>query len=313
MNNLPILHPSSYNYPASSSQSTLEDTLKAFMQITVQAIERLGGQFDRLVSELNRMEEEEFQSQLMVERHYMADENESSNLHHKHVQATTTLRSEEVVEEIVNKPSLEDPLEESFAQFEFDLDLDMISEQAKALLDSTPEVRPENGETTEISSPDTSSSAAKEEEKEEHLESVEHLEQIESPSTPNLSNDKEMSTEAHSFITIPFETLHEPQASVLQCLKERPYDKFVKDLCTQGHKSWNHLPKKILQIKHVGYLRWQNILPECYQILKKKRWKGLVGHPNNRGKCCNFFFSILFSARFLLVIFHFNCVFFVCF
>jgi hypothetical protein len=174
-------HPSSYNYPASSSQSTLEDTLKAFMQITVQAIERLGGQFDRLVAELNRMEEEEFQSQLMVERHYMADENESSNLHHKHVQAATTLGSEEVVEEIVNKPSLEDPLEESFAQFEFDMDLDMISEQANALLDSTPEVRPENGETTEISSPDTSSSAVKEEEKEEHLESVEHLEQIESP------------------------------------------------------------------------------------------------------------------------------------
>jgi hypothetical protein len=36
-------HPSSYNYPASSSHSTLEDTLKAFMQIIGQAIERLGG------------------------------------------------------------------------------------------------------------------------------------------------------------------------------------------------------------------------------------------------------------------------------
>jgi hypothetical protein len=45
-----------------------------------------------------------------------------------------------------------------------------------------------------------------EEEKEEHLESIENLEQIEPPSTTNL----EMSTEAHSFITIPFETLHEP-------------------------------------------------------------------------------------------------------
>jgi hypothetical protein len=76
----------------------------------------------------NRMEEEEFQSQLMVERHYMIDENESSNLHH-----ATTLGSEEVVKEIVNKPSLEDPSEESFPQFEFDLDLYMISEQAEAL------------------------------------------------------------------------------------------------------------------------------------------------------------------------------------
>jgi hypothetical protein len=31
-------HPSSHNYPASSSQSTLEDTLKVFMQLTSQAI-----------------------------------------------------------------------------------------------------------------------------------------------------------------------------------------------------------------------------------------------------------------------------------
>jgi hypothetical protein len=127
------------NDKASSSQSTLEDTLKAFMQIIGQAIERLVGQFDRLVAELNRMEKEEFQSQLMVERHYMIDENESNNPHHEHAHATTTLGSEEVVEEIVNEPSLEDPLEESFDNLEFDPDLDMIHEQAKALLDSTPE------------------------------------------------------------------------------------------------------------------------------------------------------------------------------
>jgi hypothetical protein len=69
------------------------------------------------------------------------------------------------------------------------------------------------------------------EEKEEHLESVEHLEWIEPLSTPNLFNDKEMSIEAHSFITIPFETLLEPQASVLHCFKESFYDKFVNDLC----------------------------------------------------------------------------------
>jgi hypothetical protein len=100
----------------------------------------------------------------------MIDKDDSSNPHHEHVQAMTTLGSEEVVEDIVNKPSQEDPLEESFPQFEFDLDLDMISEQAKTLLDSTPEIQLENGETTEISFPSTSSSAAKEEEKDEHLE-----------------------------------------------------------------------------------------------------------------------------------------------
>jgi hypothetical protein len=41
----------------------------------------------------------------------------------------------------------------------------MIPKQAEALLDSTPEIRLENGETTEISFSNTSSSAAEEEEK----------------------------------------------------------------------------------------------------------------------------------------------------
>jgi hypothetical protein len=81
-----------------------------------------------------------------------------------------------------SEPSLEDPLGECFAQFEFDLDLDMIREQAEALLDSTPKMRIENGETTKISSPKSSSSTGKpfivdrykEEGKEEQ---VEHTEQ----------------------------------------------------------------------------------------------------------------------------------------
>jgi hypothetical protein len=221
-------------------KSSLEDTLKAFMHLTGQsfsdmknatmantsAIESLKGQLDRLVAKLNRMQEEELQSQLVVERHYMIDEDDSTNPHHEHVQATTTLGSEEVVEEIVNEPSLEDHLEESFAHLEFDLDLDMIHEQAN-----------------------TSSSAVEEEEKDEHLESFEHLEQTEPPSTLNLSNDKEVSTETHFFITISLETLHEPQDSILQCLKEPSYTKILKNLCTQGHKSGNHLPKKIIQSK----------------------------------------------------------------
>ena len=44
------------------------------------------------------------------------------------------------------EPSLEDPLEENFAQFEFDLDIDMIHEQAKSLLDATPKMWTKNGE-----------------------------------------------------------------------------------------------------------------------------------------------------------------------
>lgn len=58
-------------------------------------------------------------------------------------------------------------------------------------------------------------------EKEEKEELLEHTEP---PPNPNLSNDKEISIKAHSFITIPFETLHEPLASVLQCLKVQSRD-----------------------------------------------------------------------------------------
>jgi hypothetical protein len=213
-------HPSSYNYLAFSSQSTLEDALKVFMQNTGQAISdlknatmentraiaRIEWQFKYLVAEVTRIEEKEFQSQLMATRHYMINDDDFSNSYHEHVQTTTILERE-------------------------------------------------------------------------------HLEQIEPSPISKVSNDKEVSTEAPSFIIVHLETPHEPQASVLQCLKEPSYDKFVKDPCTQGHKSMNHLPKKMLRSKQRGYLRWLHILPEGYQSLKKKGWKGLVGHPNDLGRC----------------------------
>jgi hypothetical protein len=43
--------------------------------------------------------------------HHKIDEDESNNPHHEHAHATTTLGSEEVVEEIVNELSLNDPFE----------------------------------------------------------------------------------------------------------------------------------------------------------------------------------------------------------
>jgi hypothetical protein len=79
------------------------------------------------------------------------------------------------------------------------------------------------------------------------LESVEHLEHTVPLSNPNLSNDKEISIETHSFITIPLKAPHKPQASVLQCLKEPSDAKIVKDLCTQACTSKNHRPKKIIR------------------------------------------------------------------
>jgi hypothetical protein len=103
-------HHSSYNQLA--PQSTFEDTRKTFMQLTgeaisdmknatmfnTQAIAKLEGQIDYLIAEFNKIEHEEFQSQLMARGHYMIDENESSNSCHEHVPATAILKSEEIVD-----------------------------------------------------------------------------------------------------------------------------------------------------------------------------------------------------------------------
>ena len=119
------------------------------------AIARLEGQLDHLVVEFNRIEEEKLQNQEMVKGHYMIDEDGPNNSYHEHVQATT-FGSEEVVKETINEPSLEDPLETCLAQFGDDLDLDKLLEQADAILDPTPKVQTENGETTKISFPNSS-------------------------------------------------------------------------------------------------------------------------------------------------------------
>jgi hypothetical protein len=63
-----------------------------------QAMSRLEGQVGHLVVELNIIEEEELQSQLMTERHYMIDEDDSENSYYEHAQVTTTLESNEIVD-----------------------------------------------------------------------------------------------------------------------------------------------------------------------------------------------------------------------
>jgi hypothetical protein len=130
---------------------------------------------------------------------------------------------------MLTEPSLEDPLKESFAQFEFDLDLDIIHEQAKTLLDPTPEIRTENGE--------------------EEME-----EQIEPPPILIWSNDKKVSTEAQSLITIPLET---HQASYFQCLEEPSYVKIFKVSRAERCKYRNRHTKKIFQRKQFCYIRWR--------------------------------------------------------
>jgi hypothetical protein len=157
------------------------------------------GYIDYLVAELNRIEEEELQSQLMAQGHYMIDKDDASHSCHDHVPDTTILESKEIVDN--NKEEEKD-------------------------------------------------------EQIEHREQVEHKEKIKPLVDRSLSNDKEMSIEAHSFIIVPLKTHHESKTSILQCLKEPSYAKILKDLCKQAHISRNHRPKKIFPSKQVGYLRW---------------------------------------------------------
>jgi hypothetical protein len=197
------------------------------------SVARIKGKIGYLVTELNRIEEEELQSQLMIERHYMSDEDDSENSYHEHAQVTTTLDEDEVMDN--------------------------------------------------------------EEEQVEHNERIEHHEKSQPLTDPNLSSDMEVSTEAPACIIAPLETHQEPKVPSLECLQEPSYAKILKDLCKQTRKSRNHFPKKILRSKQF-YIRWRNILPKGYEVLKKKGWKGLVGHQYDRGKRCKVFSSSLFSA-----------------
>jgi hypothetical protein len=256
--------PPAYQAPQPAPQSSLEEMMKAFMQLTdknLQAltqsndklmnatmsntrdiqelkgsVARIEGQIGHLVIELNRIEEEELQSQLMIERHHMSDEDDSKNSYHEHAQVTTTLNEDEIVD---NK-----------------------EEHTKQV---------------------------------EQIERVEHHEKSQPPANPNLHNDMEVSTKAPACITVPLETHQEPKVPSLDCLQEPSYAKILKDLCKQMQKSRNHFPKKILRSKQF-YIRWRNILPEGYKVLKKKGWKGLIGHQYDRGKRCKVFSSSLFSA-----------------
>jgi hypothetical protein len=68
--------------------------------------------------------------------------------------------------------------------------------------------------------------------KENHeKEKEEQVEQFEPPPISNPSYDKEVSTEAHSFVTIPLET--QPQIPSFQCLKEPSYVEIFEELHTQ--------------------------------------------------------------------------------
>jgi hypothetical protein len=107
---------SAYQVPQPAPKTSLKDTLQAFIQASSQtnqelknatlansrdiqelksSVARIEGQIGHLVTELNRIEEEELQSQLMIERHYICDEDDFENSYHDHAQVTTTLDEDE--------------------------------------------------------------------------------------------------------------------------------------------------------------------------------------------------------------------------
>jgi hypothetical protein len=256
------------NATMSNSQAIKELTheIRDSTQFTHQAFAKKEEQIDYLVVEFNRMEEEELQSQLMAEGHYKIDEDDASHSCHENIPDTIILESNEI---------------------------DNNEEEGK---DEQIEHNEKEGKKDQIRHKDEQIEHRDQIEQEDQ---VEHKKKIEPPADTSLSNDKEVSTDAHSFIIVPLETHHESKALILQCLKVPSYAKILKDLCRQWHKSRNHRPKKIFSSKQVGYLRWGNILLECYQILKKKGWKGLVGHPHDRGRYGNSFCYFIFCIYFL--------------
>jgi hypothetical protein len=86
---------SSTQVPASSSQSTLEDTLKAFMQITGQAIAKMEVQMGQMANHLSKREKSKLPSQPVPNPKLQFGGGSSSNPTNgqEHVQAIVTLRS----------------------------------------------------------------------------------------------------------------------------------------------------------------------------------------------------------------------------
>jgi hypothetical protein len=148
------------------------------------------GQIDYLVVELNIIEEEELQSQLMAQGHYMIDEDDTSNSCHEHVPNTTILYSEEIV-------------------------------------DDNEEVEKD--------------------EQIEHKEQVEHKEKIEPPTHTSLSNDKEVSTEAHSFIIVPLEHIMNPKLQFFNVSKSHRMPRFSRIYADQCTNLGIIVPRKYFQ------------------------------------------------------------------
>jgi hypothetical protein len=133
-----------------------------------------------------------------------------------------------------------------------------------------------------------------------------------------VSNDKEVSTESHSLINFPFEIHNEK----LIVTKEGIIDSFWEIDIVHG---WENIFERHARPKFCKSIpnrfqakEWslENIrevlkLGEGYILLKKRRWKGFVGHPNDRGKYGIFF--LFYFSHFIFESFSFLSFYFLSF
>jgi outer membrane biosynthesis protein TonB len=170
----------------------------------IQNLAKIEGHIDYLVAEFSRMEEEELQSHLMAEGHYMIDEDDASHSCHEHVLNTIILESNEIVDN--NEEERKDE------------QIEHIGEEGKEeqIVDDIDEEEEKDEQIQHIEEQEEKEEQIEHRDQIKQEEQVEHKEKIEPPVDTSPSNDKEVSTEAHSFIIIPLATHHESKASKLQ-------------------------------------------------------------------------------------------------
>jgi len=193
---------SSYNYPESTS--SLEDTLKAFIQESNQNIQGLS----QAIQELKNVAISG--SQALQELKNVAISNSQNLQELKQFTHQAIVKMEGKIDYLATEFNIieeEEFQSQLMARGHYMIDEDDASHSYHEHVPYTTIL-----ESTEIV--DNNEEEEKDEQV-EHRELVEHKEKIEPPTDTSLSNDKEVSTEAHFFIIVPLETQHESKASIL--------------------------------------------------------------------------------------------------
>jgi len=199
---------------ASSSQSNLEDTLKAFMQITNLAIAKMEVQMGQMANHLSEREKGKLPSQLVPNPKLQFGRGSSSNPRHwqEHVQAIVTLRYGRHVDNQVVLPE-ENPTVSQGQDSGNNKERDAEPSKATPIIEDSP-----RSFVPKVPYPDRLQAPKKEGKFEDILEVFKQVQ-----------------------INIPF----------LDAIQQVPsYAKFLKDLITVKRRT--NVPKKVCLTKHVS-------------------------------------------------------------